>query len=284
MPSHLPHPSVYVALVTPFTSQGAVDLAALKSLVRAHAHASGLGFLIGGTTGEAMSLSLDETVQLVRATREGLGTDERGLIVGFRVATAADVAEVTARAKDAGADSLLLGPVIGSTPEDAEAFLRSAAPSSRLPVYLYENPTIGQPSLGLDRIQRLLSLANVVGVKDSSGDEGQARALGPSVLVGSPKLLERLGSSVGGAVVGLANLYPRTASLLHATDFAESVPAWEAGIAFASRFGVRGLKAALAVAGWCSTVVRPPHGAVDDEVRRAAEILVREHPLELHGC
>lgn len=55
---------VYTALVTPFNKQGEVDLIAFKKLLK-HLYRKGLrGFLIGGTTGESATITLDEKIAM----------------------------------------------------------------------------------------------------------------------------------------------------------------------------------------------------------------------------
>ncbi len=271
---------LFVAPVTPFVGHD-VDHVSFPALVRAHARATKAGLLVAGTTGEALALAPGEITDLVRDARLALGPESRPLMAGIRAESPEAVVAAADQLRRAGADLLLLGPPLAADAAAGEAFIREAVPHSALPVVLYENPAIGQPRLGVDAIRRLLALRNVVAVKDSTGDEASARALLESGYIGSARLARTLGLPGLRAVLGLANLYPRTAWRLLTSSPEADLSAWDDGIAFASAHGVPGLKAALSVAGWCRSDVRPPlvHGSA--AMLSDARALLSRHPLEL---
>jgi 4-hydroxy-tetrahydrodipicolinate synthase len=96
---------------TPFTPDGKqVVASALSQLVRNLAAAGIRVFLPAAGTGEFHSLSVDEVIQCVRATREAVADDVTVIApIGFSVEHAVAIGR---RAEDAGADALLLMPSI----------------------------------------------------------------------------------------------------------------------------------------------------------------------------
>ncbi len=96
---------------TPFSPDGReVVVERLAALVRDLAEAGIRVFLPAAGTGEFHSLSVDEVVQCVRATRSAVGDSSTVIApIGFSVEQAVATGK---RALDAGADALLLMPVV----------------------------------------------------------------------------------------------------------------------------------------------------------------------------
>ncbi|EOD04272.1 Dihydrodipicolinate synthase [Emiliania huxleyi CCMP1516] len=96
-----------VALATPMTSTGEVDIATLRELLRWHKAEGTDGVVILGTTGEASTLTSAEKEEVMAATREEVGGEMAILVGTGTISTEATIA-ATKQAKLFGADAALV--------------------------------------------------------------------------------------------------------------------------------------------------------------------------------
>jgi 4-hydroxy-tetrahydrodipicolinate synthase len=172
-----------------------------------------------GTTSEANSLSLDERERLLEAVLEaGIPPDK--LVPGTGCAAVTDTARLTRKAARAGCAGVLMLPPFYYKNVSAEGLYRSFAQAidragdSRVRVYLYHIPQVSQVAIPLGVIERLRGAfpGVVVGIKDSSGDFANTRAMlrsfpGFEVFVGSEKfLLANLHEGGAGCITATANV------------------------------------------------------------------------------
>jgi 4-hydroxy-tetrahydrodipicolinate synthase len=179
---------VGTALVTPFTSSGAVDEAGVRRLARRQVEA-GVHFLVPcGTTGEAPTLSAEEKRRVVELVVEEAG----GRVPVLAGAGGYDTREVveSARAmREAGASGLLsVTPYYNKpTPEGLFRHYEAIAAATPLPIVVYNVP--GRTGCNVDplTLARLASIPHVIGVKEASGNMTQIcevlKAVGPDFLV-----------------------------------------------------------------------------------------------------
>ena len=162
------------ALVTPMKLNGAVDFSALRALVEWQI-SEGIHFLVPcGTTGEAVTLSPEERVEVVSAVVE-VAHGRTKVVAG---ATSNDTRAAVAEAKRmgaAGADYILSAtPYYNKpTPEGLSRHLGAVADGAGRPVILYNVP--GRTSVNMDAATtlRLAERAGIAGVKEASGNLGQ---------------------------------------------------------------------------------------------------------------
>jgi len=176
------------ALVTPFTSSGAVDEAAVRRLAKRQVEA-GVHFLVPcGTTGEAPTLSAAERTRVVEIVVD----EARGRVPVLAGAGGYDTREVieAARAMQAaGADGLLsVTPYYNKpTPEGLYRHYQAIAEATPLPIVVYNVP--GRTGCNVDpaTLTRLVTIPHVAGVKEASGNMTQicevVRAVPPEFLV-----------------------------------------------------------------------------------------------------
>jgi len=137
-----------------------------------------------GTTSEANSLSLDERERLLDALLES-GIPAQKLMPGTGCAALPDTARLSRKAARAGCAGVLMLPPFYYKNLTEEGLYRSYAlaidrtAESRLRVYLYHIPQVSQVPITLRLIERLLRShpRMVVGIKDSSGDFANTRAM-----------------------------------------------------------------------------------------------------------
>jgi 4-hydroxy-tetrahydrodipicolinate synthase len=200
---------VGVALVTLFDEQLEVDVAATVS------HASQLvelgvsAVVVAGTTGEAASLSAEERVALVSATRAAL-PGRVPVIAGTGAPDGRTSAALTAQAFDAGADAVLvLSPPFAADPRRYYAAV--VASSGGLPVLAYHYPAVSPPGIPLHALADLPP--EVVGMKDSTGDVDRLLAelevWDRAVYPGSAALVSTAAAlGCPGVILALANAEP----------------------------------------------------------------------------
>jgi 4-hydroxy-tetrahydrodipicolinate synthase len=167
------------ALVTPFRGDGGIDELALVRLVNGQVE-SGINFLIPcGTTGEASTLSEAETLRVV----EIVVTTAAGRVPVFAGCTHNATSEAVARAKKLarvpGLTGLLTANPYYNRPgqEGQYQHFRAIAEAVEMPVLLYNIPSRTGVNLEPATVLRLAEIANIVGIKESSGNLGQITEL-----------------------------------------------------------------------------------------------------------
>jgi len=159
-------------LVTPFSQDGAVDENALRSLI-AWQIESGVDFLVPcGTTGETPTLTRDEWLRVIDVTIEVAG----GRVPIVAGATSNSTQEAVAKAKEvaarAGVDGILTASPYYNKPtqEGQYRHFRAIAEAVDKPVILYNVPGRTSANLEPATLARLTEVANIVGVKEASGN------------------------------------------------------------------------------------------------------------------
>jgi 4-hydroxy-tetrahydrodipicolinate synthase len=172
-----------------------------------------------GTTSEANSLSLEERERLLDALLEA-GIPPQRLMPGTGCTALPDTARLSRKAARAGCAGVLMLPPFYYKNLTEEGLYRSFAAAidrtgeSALRVYLYHIPQVSQVPIPLRVIERLLKAYPrvVVGIKDSSGDFENTRAMlrafpGFEVFVGTERLLlANLREGGAGCITATANL------------------------------------------------------------------------------
>lgn len=135
-----------------------------------------------GTTGEALSLGIEERVQLLTALVDG-GISADKLLPGTGLTNIPDTIKLCRHAMELGCRAVMVLPpfyykdVSDSGLFDFYSALISAYPDLR--VYLYHIPPVAVVGLSLTLVEKLHKAfpEQIVGLKDSSGDWGNTKAL-----------------------------------------------------------------------------------------------------------
>jgi 4-hydroxy-tetrahydrodipicolinate synthase len=167
------------ALVTPFHPDGSLDLPTLSHHVKAQVEA-GISLLIPcGTTGEASTLTEQETHLVIETTIAA----SAGRVPVFAGCThnATSVAVANAKRLSAihGLTGLLTANPYYNRPSQEGQYLhfRAIAEASALPVMLYNIPGRTASNLLPETALRLAEIPNIVAIKESSGVMGQITEL-----------------------------------------------------------------------------------------------------------
>src|SRR5512139_886204 len=160
-----------VAIVTPMSDDGALDLDALRRLVDWHIAEGTDGICIVGTTGESPTVSFDEHCLLIRTTVEQVA-GRVPVIAGTGANSTAEAIELTECAKAAGAQAgLSVVPYYNRpTQEGLYQHYRKIAESVDLPLILYNVPGRTVADLSNDTTLRLTQVPNIIGIKDATGN------------------------------------------------------------------------------------------------------------------
>jgi len=164
------------ALVTPFTSDGAVDEKRLRELME-YQIAGGVRVLVPcGTTGESVTMSDDENRFVIRTTVE-LSRGRAKVIAGTGSNSTSVTIERSKAARELGVDGVLtVAPYYNKpTQEGLYAHFRAIAEAvNGLPVVIYNVPGRTSSNISADTTLRLArDCDNIVAVKEASGNLSQ---------------------------------------------------------------------------------------------------------------
>jgi 4-hydroxy-tetrahydrodipicolinate synthase len=167
-----------VAIVTPMTDDGALELDALRRLVDWHIAQGTDGIVIVGTTGESPTVSFDEHCLLIRTTVEQ-AAGRVPVIAGTGANSTAEAIELTECAKAAGAQAgLSVVPYYNKpTQEGLYQHYKKIAEAVDLPLILYNVPGRTVADLSNDTAVRLAGVPGIVGLKDATGSMERAADL-----------------------------------------------------------------------------------------------------------
>jgi 4-hydroxy-tetrahydrodipicolinate synthase len=160
------------AMVTPFTTDGDLDLDAAARLatylVDELRHD---GLVISGTTGESPTTSDQEKSDLLQVVVDAVG-DRASVLAGVGTFNTAHTLELAATAAKVGADGLLVVTPYYSRPPQAGllAHFRIIADSTDVPIMLYDIPGRSGVPIATDTMLRLAEHPRIVAVKDAKGD------------------------------------------------------------------------------------------------------------------
>lgn len=168
-----------VAMVTPMVPETlAVDWPALKKLVDWHIESGTDAIVAVGTTGESATLNVDEHLEVVRVcVQQAAG--RIAIIAGTGANSTSEAIELTAAAKECGADACLLVTPYYNKPTQEGLYLhyRAIAEAVVIPQILYNVPGRTACDMLTETVCRLAQLDNIVGIKEATGDLDRASAI-----------------------------------------------------------------------------------------------------------
>ncbi|NDP48414.1 MAG: 4-hydroxy-tetrahydrodipicolinate synthase [Sulfuriferula multivorans] len=167
-----------VAIVTPMSADGALDLDALRRLIGWHIAEGTDGIVIVGTTGESPTVTFDEHCLLIRTAVEQ-AAGRVPVIAGTGANSTVEAIELTECAKAAGAQAgLSVVPYYNKpTQEGLYQHYKKIAEAVDLPLILYNVPGRTVADLSNDTTLRLAAVPGIVGVKDATGSMERAADL-----------------------------------------------------------------------------------------------------------
>jgi 4-hydroxy-tetrahydrodipicolinate synthase len=284
-----------VALITPFTDEGALDEPALRRLVQRQV-AGGIDVLVPcGTTGESVTLTAEEQERVIAIAVE----EAAGKVPVLAGAGSNDTRTAIERARAAaavGAQGVLsVAPYYNKpTPEGFYRHFAAIADAIPVPVVVYNVPGRTGSNIDSKTLLRLAAHPNIRAVKEASGNLGQImdvlreRPEGFLVLSGDDAFtLAMMALGAEGVISVAANQVPRVMHDLVAAcargDFAGARRLHNRHLSLMNLNFVESnpipVKASLALMGLCRESFRLPLCPPKDSTRDALRTALRE--LEL---
>lgn len=217
-----------VAVVTPFTLDGAVDYAALKRLIRYQLD-SGVDFLcILATTGETPCLTLDEKNKITELVKE----ENKGQVPILKYCGGNNTAAVIEEMKATdwtGIDGILsICPYYNKpSQEGLYQHFKAIASASPLPVVMYNVPGRTGVNMKAETTVRLAhDCENIVGIKEAAGSLEQV----DEIIKGKPDRFDiisgddaltfsMIASGAAGVISVIGNALPREFSRMIRLEF-----------------------------------------------------------------
>jgi len=290
---------IFPPIPTPFDADGVIDRNALVNNFDFLNTFNLRGYVVLGSNGEAVHLSIDERIGVLELART-LVPENRLLIAGTGCHSTVHTIELSERAADIGADAVLVLPPHyyrgRMTIEALTGYFHAVADACSIPVIIYNMPACTGVDMDAESIATIASHSNIIGLKESSGDVVKLGALhqkledGFQILAGSASfLLPAVSIGAVGGVLALANIAPaqclaiRELSLAGDWDMAREIQVRliEANTAVTRRWGVAGLKAAMNLMRLSGGSVRAPLLSLSKlEIERLKSILIDCRILE----
>jgi 4-hydroxy-tetrahydrodipicolinate synthase len=208
---------VFPALLTPFTANEEVDLAMFEKNLKAQLDAGVHGVIIGGSLGEASTITAEEKETLIKHAIKYLN-GKIPVIMNIAESTTKDAVQQAANAKAWGAAGLMLLPPMRYKSDDRETveYFKTIAKSTDLPVMIYNNPVDYKIDVTLDMFEELIECSNITAVKESTRDVTNVTRLinrfggRLKILCGVDTLaVEELCLGADGWVAGLVCAFPK---------------------------------------------------------------------------
>ena len=204
------------AVTTKFTEEGQLDLVMFEKNIKAQIEAGAAGIILGGTLGEASTLTKEEKEVLINTTLK-IVEGKIPVIVNIAEQTTSEAITLAKRAEELGVNGLMLLPPMRykATDHETVVYFKEIAKSTSLPIMIYNNPVDYKIEVTLDMFEELLKLENIQAVKESTRDISNVTRIRNrfgdrlKVLCGVDTLaLESLVAGADGWVAGLVVAYP----------------------------------------------------------------------------
>jgi 4-hydroxy-tetrahydrodipicolinate synthase len=162
---------VMPAITTQFDVKGNLDLDTFKINLSHQINAGVNGIILGGTLGEASTLTNQEKQELLAVT---LGEVNGKIPVIMNIAEQAtmEAIRLAQKAEADGADGLMLLPPMRykATDEETVTYFSTIANATKLPIMIYNNPIDYKIEVTLEMFAALESNKNITAVKESTRD------------------------------------------------------------------------------------------------------------------
>ncbi|MFQ5650531.1 MAG: dihydrodipicolinate synthase family protein [bacterium] len=287
---------IYCPVVTTFKTNR-FDSAAFGSNIEKLLSCGLAGFVILGSTGESVTLSMDEKAEIVRLARRCVPT-ESGFIVGTGAEATEKAIELTNRAAEWGADyALVITPGYFKSHLSSLAYsehFQQIADRSPIPIIIYNVPKFTGLDLDVSVISELSTHRNICGIKDSTSNVTKLHELMPccsetfSILIGNAGMLW-VGLLLGaqGAILALSNFAGK--ACVEIFDLLREQKHEAAQLRFlkilpvakriVGQYGIPAIKAAMDMVGYHGGEPRRPLLPADQETTVEIAALLRQAEL-----
>ena len=283
---------VYPAVPTQFNEDFSLDIKGTQKHVEALLSEGIHGLVMLGTIGENCSLSLDEKIQVLKATDE-VNKGSVPLLNGIAEYTTAGACETAVTAAKLGVDGFMVMPamVYNSDRRETVNHFKTVASATDLPIMCYNNPPVYKVDITPEMFEDLAEVENIVCIKEAAGDTRRITDLFNKfkdryiIFSGLDDVaLESILLGCTGWISGLVDAFPRENGLMWdaATsgnwDKALEIYRWYMPMLHFDSHPklVQYVKLASAEMGFGTEIVRPPRLPLIGEQREEALKIIRE--------
>jgi 4-hydroxy-tetrahydrodipicolinate synthase len=208
---------IFPAVTTKFTPNDSLDFNSFDKSIQAQIEAGVDGIIIGGSLGEASTLTDGEKISLVEHTIK-LVNNKVPVIYTIADQVTKSAVLNAQKVMDKGASGLMLLPPMRykADGEETVTFFKEIAKSINLPIMIYNNPIDYGINITLEMFDQLAECDNIQAVKESTRDVSNiTRMINKfgnrySILAGVDTLaMESLVMGADGWVAGLVNAFPK---------------------------------------------------------------------------
>ena len=159
------------AVTTKFTDNDTLDLQMFETNINAQLDAGVHGIVLGGTLGEASTLTDGEKRTLTKTTVD-IVKGKVPVLINIAEQTTKGAIEASQKAEEDGAKGLMMLPPMRYKAGDRETveYFKAVANSTSLPIMVYNNPVDYKIEVTLDMFEELLKCDNIEAVKESTRD------------------------------------------------------------------------------------------------------------------
>ena len=205
------------AVTTKFNDDDRLDLEMFRVNIEAQIDAGVNGIILGGTLGEASTLTKEEKKKLIETTVQ-ISNGRVPVIINVAEQSTTDAIAAANDAKTYGADGLMILPPMRYKADDRETtmYFKKIASSTSLPIMIYNNPVDYGIEVTLDMLEELADCPNIQAVKESTRDISNVTRMRNrfgdryKILCGVDTLaLESILMGADGWVAGLVCAFPK---------------------------------------------------------------------------
>jgi Dihydrodipicolinate synthase/N-acetylneuraminate lyase len=214
---------IYPAFTTKFTANDTLDLQLFEKGLEAQLSAGIDGIILGGSLGEASTLTTAEKETLVKLTVDKLG-HQIPVVLNIAEGATRDAVKQAELGKKWGCKGLMLLPPMRYKTDHRETvtYFKTVAQNTDLPVMIYNNPVDYKTEVTLEIFEELLECENINAVKESTRDTTNVTRMinrfgdRYKILCGVDTLaMEELTIGADGWVGGLVCAFPRETVALY---------------------------------------------------------------------
>lgn len=229
---HIKWEGVMPAVTTKFTKEDTLDLEMFETNIQAQLEAGVSAIILGGTLGEASTLTDEEKKILIQETVR-IVSGKIPVIINIAEQTTKGAIEAANKAKKYGASGLMMLPPMRYKANDFETvtYFKEVAKSTDLPIMIYNNPVDYGIEVTLDMFEELLTMPNIQAVKESTRDISNITRIKNrfgdrlKVLTGVDTLgLESILMGADGWVAGLVCAFPKETVAIYSLAKAGRIP------------------------------------------------------------
>src|SRR5688572_1808300 len=162
---------VYPALLTPFKNDDTIDFGMFEKNLAAQIKSGIDGAVLGGSLGEASTLTKEEIKSLIVCAKEVAG-ESIPVIVNIAEQSTTEAMKCAIDAQQHGADGLMLLPPMRYKADERETvqYFKAVAGATDLPIMIYNNPYDYKIEVTLAMFEELSTISTIQAIKESTRD------------------------------------------------------------------------------------------------------------------